>query len=166
MKTTCFNDEEINSLATHLLTNDLGVDLLAYLKDRFNLQGDALSVHFKLNTLLNRLTIALSKLDEKGSSPNHERLRKARAEVLNFMSSIKAITTTEWADDLAMVNEPSYIKRKMNNLSLRLNTAAAWYDRSGVSGLSDAEYDALMLELKTLEKEHPHLVEPDSPTQR
>jgi DNA ligase (NAD+) len=32
--------------------------------------------------------------------------------------------------------------------------------------ISDAEYDALMNELKALEKEHPDLVTPDSPTQR
>ncbi|MFA7247848.1 MAG: NAD-dependent DNA ligase LigA, partial [Dehalococcoidia bacterium] len=32
--------------------------------------------------------------------------------------------------------------------------------------ISDAEYDALMLELKKLEQAHPELVTPDSPTQR
>jgi DNA ligase (NAD+) len=32
--------------------------------------------------------------------------------------------------------------------------------------ISDAEYDALMRQLKTLEAEHPELVTPDSPTQR
>src|ERR1700736_5044675 len=32
--------------------------------------------------------------------------------------------------------------------------------------ISDAEYDALMRELQALEKEHPELVAPDSPTQR
>src|ERR1700710_1010663 len=32
--------------------------------------------------------------------------------------------------------------------------------------LSDAQYDALMNELKKLESEHPELVTPDSPTQR
>lgn len=32
--------------------------------------------------------------------------------------------------------------------------------------VSDAEYDRLMLELKTLESAHPHLITPDSPTQR
>jgi len=32
--------------------------------------------------------------------------------------------------------------------------------------VSDAEYDALMDELRTLEREHPELVTPDSPTQR
>jgi DNA ligase (NAD+) len=32
--------------------------------------------------------------------------------------------------------------------------------------ISDAEFDKLMLELKTLEEEHPELVTPDSPTQR
>jgi len=30
----------------------------------------------------------------------------------------------------------------------------------------DAEYDRLMLELRTLERDHPELVSPDSPTQR
>ncbi len=32
--------------------------------------------------------------------------------------------------------------------------------------VSDAEYDALMLELRALEEAHPDLVVPDSPTQR
>src|ERR671936_1635955 len=32
--------------------------------------------------------------------------------------------------------------------------------------VSDAEYDALMRELRALEAEHPDLVTPDSPTQR
>src|SRR4051812_19287046 len=32
--------------------------------------------------------------------------------------------------------------------------------------ISDAEYDALMRELRTLEGDHPELVTPDSPTQR
>src|ERR1700739_116295 len=32
--------------------------------------------------------------------------------------------------------------------------------------ISDAEFDALMRELKALEEEHPELVTPDSPTQR
>ncbi|HEM61885.1 MAG TPA: hypothetical protein ENO24_06310, partial [Chloroflexi bacterium] len=32
--------------------------------------------------------------------------------------------------------------------------------------ISDAEYDALMEELKELESAHPELVAPDSPTQR
>ena len=32
--------------------------------------------------------------------------------------------------------------------------------------ISDAEYDALMNELKRIEAEHPELVTPDSPTQR
>mgnify|MGYP002258299321 FL=1 len=32
--------------------------------------------------------------------------------------------------------------------------------------ISDYEYDMMMQELKNLEKEHPELVTPDSPTQR
>ena len=32
--------------------------------------------------------------------------------------------------------------------------------------ISDSEYDQLMRELASLEQEHPHLVTPDSPTQR
>ncbi len=32
--------------------------------------------------------------------------------------------------------------------------------------ISDAEYDALMRELKEIEKEHPELLTPDSPTVR
>ena len=33
-------------------------------------------------------------------------------------------------------------------------------------GISDAEFDQLMIELKKLEAEHPELITPDSPTQR
>ena len=32
--------------------------------------------------------------------------------------------------------------------------------------VSDAEYDALMLELRKLEEQYPELITPDSPTQR
>ncbi|MCJ7807768.1 MAG: NAD-dependent DNA ligase LigA, partial [Dehalococcoidia bacterium] len=32
--------------------------------------------------------------------------------------------------------------------------------------VSDAEYDALMAEIRGLEEEHPELITPDSPTQR
>jgi DNA ligase (NAD+) len=32
--------------------------------------------------------------------------------------------------------------------------------------ISDAEYDTIMLQLEELEKKHPHLITPDSPTQR
>ncbi len=32
--------------------------------------------------------------------------------------------------------------------------------------ISDADYDALLTELRALEREHPELITPDSPTQR
>ena len=40
------------------------------------------------------------------------------------------------------------------------------YYNEGRSEISDAEYDALMIELKALEAAHPELVTPASPTQR
>jgi len=42
---------------------------------------------------------------------------------------------------------------------------AAYYERAEPLA-TDAEYDALFLELKALEAEHPELITPDSPTQR
>ena len=40
------------------------------------------------------------------------------------------------------------------------------YYVSGTPEISDAEFDALILELQELEREYPDLVTPDSPTQR
>ena len=40
------------------------------------------------------------------------------------------------------------------------------YHTEGRPEITDAEYDALVRELKALEAEHPELVTPDSPTQR
>ena len=40
------------------------------------------------------------------------------------------------------------------------------YHTLGDPEISDAEYDALMHELKRIETEHPELVTPESPTQR
>jgi len=64
-----------------------------------------------------------------------------------------------------MINEPSYIKCRMNALSEALTTAARFY-YSGGGGVSDVTYDELMQDLLQLEEEHPQLVEPDSPTKR
>ncbi|MFN3265304.1 MAG: NAD-dependent DNA ligase LigA [Deinococcales bacterium] len=51
-------------------------------------------------------------------------------------------------------------------LSDILNRANIAYYEQDNPELSDAEYDTLMRELRTLESEHPELVTPDSPTQK
>ena len=48
----------------------------------------------------------------------------------------------------------------------RIRTADDQYYNRGHSDLSDADYDALFVQLRKLEQAHPELVTPDSPTQR
>jgi DNA ligase (NAD+) len=52
------------------------------------------------------------------------------------------------------------------SLRERIRTADDQYYNRGHSDLSDADYDALFVQLRKLEQAHPELVTPDSPTQR
>ena len=58
------------------------------------------------------------------------------------------------------------VKERIENLRKELNYHSRLYYVYDRTEISDYEYDMLMNELKELEKEHPELITPDSPTQR
>jgi DNA ligase (NAD+) len=58
------------------------------------------------------------------------------------------------------------IQKTLNDLRQRLNDANYHYFVLDEPTIDDAEYDALLRQLRDLEAEHPELVTPDSPTQR
>lgn len=166
MRRPRFDNEEIQATALYLLRNDLGSDLLTYLKNEYDIKGDAITENSSLNSLINQLSIAMHAWDEKGGGPNMPELRKIHTKVLNCMNSIKPISSIEEMDDMTMVNEPSYVKSRMNFIAGLLSSASLKYHNGEASDLSDVEYDELFRDLKQLEEEHPQLVEPNSPTQR
>ena len=57
-------------------------------------------------------------------------------------------------------------KEKIDELRRQIDLHNVRYYRDDAPEITDAEYDELMRELKTLETQHPDLVTPDSPTQR
>ena len=61
---------------------------------------------------------------------------------------------------------PKAIEDKIERLRETIRRHEYLYYGLDAPELSDADFDALMRELKTLEAEHPELVTPDSPTQR
>ncbi len=58
------------------------------------------------------------------------------------------------------------VRQDIDKLRRRISAADDQYYNRGYSDISDAEYDALFVELRRLEAEHPELVTADSPTQR
>lgn len=58
------------------------------------------------------------------------------------------------------------VQKKINELRRKLNYYGKLYYVDDAPAISDYEYDMLMQQLKALEKEHPELITPDSPTQR
>ena len=58
------------------------------------------------------------------------------------------------------------VQKEINELRLKLNYYGKLYYVDDAPAISDYEYDMLMQQLKALEKEHPELITPDSPTQR
>jgi DNA ligase (NAD+) len=58
------------------------------------------------------------------------------------------------------------IRQKHNDLCRQINNYNHAYYVLNESIISDHEYDQLMLELKSIEQEHPELITPDSPTNR
>ncbi|HLQ37170.1 MAG TPA: NAD-dependent DNA ligase LigA, partial [Planctomycetota bacterium] len=58
------------------------------------------------------------------------------------------------------------VDQRIAALRARIRTADHQYYNLGRPDLSDAEYDRLYAELRQLEREHPELLTPDSPTQR
>lgn len=65
-----------------------------------------------------------------------------------------------------MVEDVSAIQRRVEELRRQINYHDYRYYVLDAPEVTDAEYDALMRELRALEAEHPELVDPDSPTQR
>jgi len=57
-------------------------------------------------------------------------------------------------------------KRRIAELREQINYHNHRYYVLDSPEISDAEYDALMVELRRLEEEHPQLITPESPTQR
>ncbi|HYI25148.1 MAG TPA: NAD-dependent DNA ligase LigA, partial [Thermomicrobiales bacterium] len=62
--------------------------------------------------------------------------------------------------------EESDLQRRVAELRTKLDQFAYEYFVLDAPTASDAEYDALMNELKSIEAEHPELVTAESPTQR
>lgn len=58
------------------------------------------------------------------------------------------------------------VQKEINELRRKLNYYGKLYYVDDAPAISDYEYDMLMQQLKVLEKEHPELITPDSPTQR
>ena len=58
------------------------------------------------------------------------------------------------------------VQKEINELRRKLNHYGKLYYVDDAPAISDYEYDMLMQQLKALEKEHPELITPDSPTQR
>lgn len=69
-------------------------------------------------------------------------------------------------DEQELLHEPDEVAREMRQLTETLNHHAELYYTYDAPEISDQEYDALMQKLRTLEKAHPELVDPESPTQR
>jgi DNA ligase (NAD+) len=64
------------------------------------------------------------------------------------------------------VSVPSEIARRVDELRRLIRHHEERYYVENQPEIADAEFDALMIELRRLEGEHPSLVTPDSPTQR
>ncbi len=64
-----------------------------------------------------------------------------------------------------MAEVPSQVRERHAELSRTLDENAFRYYVLDQPTISDAEYDALMRELRAIEEAHPELVTPDSPTQ-
>lgn len=62
--------------------------------------------------------------------------------------------------------DPAAAERRAEELRRALNDANYWYYVRDQPRISDAEYDVMMRELKELERAHPELATPDSPTLR
>lgn len=64
------------------------------------------------------------------------------------------------------MDEPKEVKERIEWLRREINRHNYLYYVLDSPEISDAEYDSLMQELRTLEAMYPHLITPDSPTQR
>ena len=68
--------------------------------------------------------------------------------------------------NLPMPTAAKDVQRQLDSLRERIRHHEYLYYVLDAPEISDAEFDVLMNQLKALEKEHPELVTPDSPTQR
>ena len=64
------------------------------------------------------------------------------------------------------MSEPVDVKEQIASLRRDLERHEHLYYVPDQPEISDAEYDALMTRLRELERRHPELITPDSPTQR
>ncbi len=71
---------------------------------------------------------------------------------------------TSLSTETAEPAEESAVRQRLRDLIERIRAADYAYYVLDAPILSDADYDALMRELRELEQTHPELVEPDSPT--
>ena len=67
---------------------------------------------------------------------------------------------------MTAANVPAKIRRRVETLREEIRAHDRRYYEEDAPIVSDAEYDALLRELQTLEAEHPSLATPDSPTVR
>ncbi|MCA8944013.1 MAG: NAD-dependent DNA ligase LigA, partial [Planctomycetes bacterium] len=58
------------------------------------------------------------------------------------------------------------VEARVRELREKLERASRLYYEEGTSDISDSEYDELFAELQAIEREHPELTTPDSPTMR
>ena len=58
------------------------------------------------------------------------------------------------------------VEDRLDALRVEIRRHDRLYYQDATPEISDLEYDKLLLELKALEEQHPHLITPDSPTQR
>jgi DNA ligase (NAD+) len=65
-----------------------------------------------------------------------------------------------------MSRSPQYISQRIEQLRDELRRHEHLYHVLDAPEITDAEYDAMMRELKELEAAHPEFASPDSPTQR
>ena len=65
-----------------------------------------------------------------------------------------------------MLRSPQYNSQRIEHLREELRRHEHLYYVLDAPEITDAEYDAMMLELKELEAAHPEFASPDSPTQR
>ncbi len=63
-------------------------------------------------------------------------------------------------------NTENNIEAEIKNLRAEINRHNELYYQRSAPEISDFEFDALLLKLKTVETENPKLITPDSPTQR
>src|SRR5690606_10381866 len=78
----------------------------------------------------------------------------------------RPVTGADIADGVASSGAMSDVESRIEELRTLIRDHAHRYYVLDDPVVADAEYDGLFRELEALEREHPELVTPDSPTQR